>query len=211
MLTNANVQMGNLHLSRRNVDFSKFIFPMYIHADHSIRDYSRRKKETSIYNSERRMGKGGDGGRGRGRSRSTSRDGKCACHLIDCAGPRSRARQLWSRPLSISPSFCLPTNYEVRRAAHRVVATRRNRFARITDITGATGDIRGRATLNYRARSKLNIVVTTTWLRHDVTEQRGWILLTFSARRTALFLRLLPIREVGRDYSAFIIFSCRLK
>lgn len=27
MLTNANVQMGNLHLSRRNVDFSKFIFP----------------------------------------------------------------------------------------------------------------------------------------------------------------------------------------
>lgn len=59
MLTNANVQMGNLHLSRRNVDFSKFIFPMYIHADHSIRDYSRRKKETSIYNSERRMGKDG--------------------------------------------------------------------------------------------------------------------------------------------------------
>lgn len=39
-----------------------------------------KKKETSIYNSNKE-GKG-EGGR----SRSISRDGKRACHLIDCAG-----------------------------------------------------------------------------------------------------------------------------
>lgn len=136
MLTNAKCRWAICIYHGETSIFSKFIFPMYIYADHSIRDYSRRKKKKKRRFITARGGwegwRRGWGGE-RGRSRSTSRDGKCACHLIDCAGPRSRARQLWSRPLSISPSFCLPTNYEARSAAHRVVATRRNRFAQITD------------------------------------------------------------------------------
>lgn len=56
-----------------------------IHADHSIRDYSREKKKECrfITGTEREGG-----------PCSISRDGERAYHLIDCARPRTRKRQL---------------------------------------------------------------------------------------------------------------------
>lgn len=55
--------MGNLHLSQWNVDFSKFIFPMYTWTT-QLGIIRGGKKETSIYNSN-----GGRGGCREGRGK----------------------------------------------------------------------------------------------------------------------------------------------
>lgn len=70
----------------RNVDFSKFIFPIYMQTT-QLGIIRRGKKECRFITGTTR-GKGG------GKGPCSVSDGERAHHLIDCARPRKRERQL---------------------------------------------------------------------------------------------------------------------
>lgn len=80
MLINATCRWAICIYHGETSIFRKFTFPMCTRTT-QLGIIRGGKKETSIYNSNKE-GKGEGGGR----SRSISRDGKRACHLIDCAG-----------------------------------------------------------------------------------------------------------------------------
>lgn len=164
MLTNAKCRLHDLHLSSRTSKIFRNLSSRCTYTRTTQLGIIRgeKKKKRRFITAGGGWGWGGAGGEG-----GPVRDRKRACHLIDCAGPRGRARGNYDRVLSLfhRPSiFRVIMRYVARRTA---LLPPVEIVSRGLQILAGPRAIKGRATLNYRARSKLNIVVTTARLRHD--------------------------------------------